>query len=96
MVRNIKSPILFPQPQGRGESTKYDMNTLLEFSNLAYTYKDTKVAYYEYSELMKMFSEEIYNSSSTPYLPEMLLFRLAAETAKDMQSSISINIETSY
>ena len=96
MVRNIKNPILFPQPQGRGESTKYDMNTLLEFSNLAYTYKDTKIAYYEYSELMKKFSEEIYKSSSTPYLPEMLLFRLAEDTAKDMKSSISINIKTSF
>ena len=68
---------LYPQPSGRNPKlSQYDLSTIFNLSNKNITYKSHKTAYFEYCELLKFLSKEVYDENK-PYKIEMLLFLIA-------------------
>lgn len=90
---NIKE--LFPQPSGRNkELAKYDLNTIISLLDKNYSYKTHENAYFEYCELIKKLSSEIYEPDK-PYKLEMLLFMIAPEIiVNDVKSTIKIELRS--
>jgi len=84
---------LYPQPSGRSSDlAKYELSTIFNLSETAYSKKSHKTAYHDYCKLMKELSLEIYNSEQ-PFLVEMLLFIIAPkQIVNDIKNSISLKL----
>jgi hypothetical protein len=65
---------LYPQPQGRNPKlSQYDLQTIFNLSKTTIIYKSNEIAYFEYCDLLKFLSKEVYGDTK-PYKIEMLLF----------------------
>ena len=68
---------LYPQPSGRNPKlSQYDLATIFNLTSKNIIYKSYKTAYFEYCELLKFLSKEVYGNDK-PYKIEMLLFLIA-------------------
>lgn len=89
-----KSNELFPQPAGRNaEIAKYDLQTIFRLTKRPLIYKNNKVAFHQYCELLKKLAFEVFGDGSKPYKVEMLLFTAApTNIIKEIESSVTVNI----
>jgi hypothetical protein len=86
---------LYPQPSGRNPKlSQYDLSTIFNLTNMNITYKSYKTAYFEYCELLKILSKEVYGEDK-PYKVEMLLFLIAPTKiieCIEKNTTITINV----
>jgi len=87
---------LFPQPIGRSaDLAKYDQQTIFRLSGRRHSYRDYKVSFHEYCNLMRSLSSEVFGEGSKPYRMEMLLFAIAPSwILQDIEKSVSLAIAT--
>ena len=68
---------LYPQPSGRNPKlSQFDLSTIFNLTGRGVTYISHKTAYFEYCDLLKSLSKEVYGNDK-PYKIEMLLFLIA-------------------
>jgi hypothetical protein len=68
---------LYPQPSGRNPKlSQFDLSTIFNLTGRGVTYISHKTAYFEYCDLLKSLSKEVYGDDK-PYKIEMLLFLIA-------------------
>jgi len=86
---------LYPQPSGRNPKlSQYDLSTIFNLTKKDITYKSHKIAYFEYCELLKFLSKEVYDEDK-PYKIEMLLFLIAPTKiieCIEKKTTITINV----
>lgn len=84
----------YPQPIGRNaDITQYELNTIFNLFDGPVNYKNHRIAYHDYCQLMKKLSMEVY-AKSEPYWAEMLLFILAPKyIVNDIKSSLQIALK---
>jgi len=86
---------LYPQPSGRNPKlSQYDLSTIFNLTKKDITYKSHKTAYFEYCELLKFLSKEVYDEDK-PYKIEMLLFLIAPTKiieCIEKKTTITINV----
>lgn len=73
LLKYTDSKEFFPQPSGRNkELIQYDLKTIINLLPSQYSYKSHATAYFEYCELIRNLSFELYGKDK-PYKLEMLI-----------------------
>ena len=93
LFKHTNTSEFFPQPSGRNaELSKYELNTIFNFSDREIAYKSHKTAYHHYCNLLKELALDVY-SSSYPYQIEMLLFAIAPSyIVDDIKKSVKLSL----
>lgn len=85
--------LLFEQPQTRNATlSKYHLETIIRLSGLNVGYGKQEQAFHRYCQMMRDFSQILFNDADKPYQAEMLLFQIAPNLIiQDIHKTIQLN-----